>query len=239
MTSPAGLRPTGLLHPHSWYVTEYGMPLQTIRNYVKRKWPLDDPQALFLRISGNKRKKPPLQKLLNIVNGQSGPSTPSPRSSRITPKPKADVPPVDPPPQVIGELKAGLADELKRLEMECAQSYANYANAAEAGDKILLQKVYLANVNALRALAKDAPKADRDAKNVVPVTEVDSTWSRALKEFKSAIEMLGRRLSTSPVLKGKDIDPVDVEETVNKEVFMILERLESGSWLIKDTDEPS
>ena len=82
---------TKLLHPLSWYITEYGLPEQTVVNAYKRKWPLDDPAELALKLihaPGPKSKG--LQALMNYVNGQSGPSTAHRGSSRIDPKPKAE-----------------------------------------------------------------------------------------------------------------------------------------------------
>src|SRR3981081_4444242 len=82
---------TGLLHPLSWYITEYGLPEQTVVNAYKRKWPLDDPAKLvekLIQAPGPKSKG--LQALMNYVNGQSGPSTVSRGSSRNARNAKAE-----------------------------------------------------------------------------------------------------------------------------------------------------
>lgn len=82
---------TGLLHPLSWYITEYGLPEQTIVNAYKRKWPLDDPAKLvekLIQAPGPKSKG--LQSLINYINGQPGPSAVSPGSSRNARKPQSE-----------------------------------------------------------------------------------------------------------------------------------------------------
>ncbi len=234
MNDPGEKRPTGLEHVVSWYVKNYGLPISTVQNYRRRGWNLDDPKALLEKIMKAHGKKPPLQALLNLVNGQQGPSTVKRGQSRNAPKPPDDVPPPPPPTEGSG-IKQGLRAELDRLEKETAESYEKYRFAPEGtADKLVAQKLYLANVNALRALAKDAPKADKDAKNLVPVAEVDSVWSRSLKEFRSAAEALPRREATKPLYRK--LDPVEVELSLRGEVSEMIARLEAGSWLIKAED---
>jgi hypothetical protein len=221
----------------TWYSDTYGIPFQTIRNAQKRGWPLDNPAELLRHMMASKGKKTNLQGLINIVNGQQGPSKKSPGSSRNDQNP----PPYTPPGQtesedVAHDLLSGLQAELKRLEAETAQSYANYQAEKLPADKLVKQKLYLANVNALRALAKDAPKADRDAKNSLPIADVESAWSRSVKEFRSECEGMPRRFATNPLFKK--LDPVDVEELAMKEVQQILSHLETGAWFQNETPAP-
>lgn len=89
---------TGLLHPLSWYITNYGLPEQTVVNAYRRGWELDDPHKLLeslLQAPGPKSKG--LQALIDYVNGQRGPSTVHPGSSRNSQKPKAESMPATPP----------------------------------------------------------------------------------------------------------------------------------------------
>jgi hypothetical protein len=222
------------------YMELYGWPLQTVRNACDRGWPIDDPPELLKKVMASKGKKAPIQKLLNIVNGQPGvPTVDRGQRGNAQNAPASKQPPPPPPrdPSAVGELLfSGLAAELKRLEDETAASYAKYVAEQQPGEKMALQKIYLANVNALRQLAKDAPKADAGAKKVLPISDVDSAWSRSLKEFRSALESMPRRVATQPLFKK--LDPVDVEQLVNKEVSEILAHLETGSWL-RSTEEPA
>lgn len=237
-------RPKSKKPPHGnkqslmWYTRAYGWPLSTVKNARNRRWPLDDPQELLAKVMAGRGRKPPMQTLINLANNQTGP-TKRPGSAQSAPKKPADVPPPPPPSSGSGDvphdLRSGLAAELKRLETETAQSYANYLAETLPAEKLVKQVIYLKNVNALRALAKDAPKADRDAKNTLPIGDVDAAWSRSLKECRSSLEALGRRLATNPLFKK--IDPVDVEELVDKEVREILAHLEAGSWL--KSEEPA
>jgi hypothetical protein len=185
----------------------------------------------------SKGKKTNLQALINIVNGQQGPSGKSRGSSRNDQNPPPNTPPGQTESEdVAHDLLSGLQAELKRLEAETAQSYANYQAEKLPADKLVKQKLYLANVNALRALAKDAPKADRDAKNSLPIADVESAWSRSVKEFRSECEGMPRRFATNPLFKK--LDPVDVEELAMKEVQQILSHLETGAWFQNETPAP-
>jgi hypothetical protein len=239
MTMPTDKKPPhGNKQSLMWYSREYGWPLQTVKNARNRRWPLDDPQELLVKVMAGRGKKPPMQKLINLANGQKGPAA-SPRArqnaSASQSEPPAPPPGTTPSEDVAHDLLSGLAAELKRLETETAQSYANYVAELLPAEKLVKQTIYIKNVNALRQLAKDAPKADRDAKNTLPIGDVDSAWSRSFKEFRSSLEAMGRRLATNPLFKK--LDPVDVEELVNKETGEIIAHLETGSWL--KTEEPA
>jgi hypothetical protein len=88
---------TGLLHPLSWYVTNYGLPEQTVVNAYRRGWALDDPHKLLeslLQAPGPKSKG--LQPLIDYVNGKRGPSMVHRGSSRSSRKPKAESTPATP-----------------------------------------------------------------------------------------------------------------------------------------------
>lgn len=217
----------------SWYSREYQLPVQTVKNMRKRDWPLDDPKALLAKIMATNRRKPPIQQLINIVNGQPGAPTGTRGSSQSSQNP----PPESPSGQTKSEdvehaLITGLQAELKRLEAETAQSYANYQAELLPAEKLVKQKLYLANVTALTRLAKDAPKADREASKTLPVSDVESAWSRSIKEFRSECEALPRRLATNSLFKK--VDPVDVEELLMQEVQLILTHLETGSFLVEE-----
>jgi hypothetical protein len=233
-----GTRKTGLLHELKWYHETYGIPLQTVINARNRGWPLDNPERLLRKYEALTGKKPPLDALRAIVNGTPGARIGQRGSSRNDPPPKTESPPAPPPsgePRSTKDIVFGLQAELERLQEETARSYKDYTDEKQPGDKIAKQKIYLANVNALRALAKDAPKADEANRNSVSISDVDSTWARALKEFRSQLEALPRRVSTSPLFRG--VDPVDVELLVRGETDKLLAHLETGSWL--KSEEPA
>jgi hypothetical protein len=89
---------TGLLHPLSWYVANYGLPEQTVVNAYRRGWALDDPRKLLeslLQAPGPKSKG--LQSLIDYANGKRGPLTVHRGSSRNARKPKAESTPATPP----------------------------------------------------------------------------------------------------------------------------------------------
>lgn len=95
---------TGLLHPLSWYVTNYGLPEQTVVNAYRRGWALDEPHKLLeslLQAPGPKSKG--LQSLIDYVNGKRGPSAGHRGSSRNARNPKAESTPVPPPDEQTDE----------------------------------------------------------------------------------------------------------------------------------------
>ena len=216
-TSAKGVRVTGYKHPVRAYAELYGIPLGTIQHAYSRKWPLDDPLELLKKFEKAPGPKTNLDTLRSIVNG----------TVKDNPLPPVDL--EEDAAMMSMALAGGLTQELARLKAECAQSHRAYLAEQRPADKLTRQKVWLANVAALRQLAKEAPKAERDAKNVLLISDVESTWTRSLKECKTSLESLARRVSTN-ILFAK-LDPVEVEEVIQKEVAGILSHLERGSWL--------
>jgi hypothetical protein len=65
-------RRTGLRHEYSWYVENYGMPFNTVRNAHRRGWPLDKPLELLNKmLYARGHPSAALQPLLNFCKGQS------------------------------------------------------------------------------------------------------------------------------------------------------------------------
>lgn len=230
--------------PVAYYVTLYGLPEGTIQNFSKRRWPLDNPKKLLQLMTnapGPKRKN--WGHLPRIVDGTLGQAETRELTSqeeqeadlkkKDPPPPADETPPEEESAQLSMALAGGLMEELSRLKIETAKSHRLYLAETKPSDKITRQRVWLLNVAALRQLAKEAPKAERDAKNVLVVSDVEATWSRAFSEFRNSAESLGRRVSTLALFAG--LDPIDVEQAIAKETTTMLEHLESASHL-KETD---
>jgi hypothetical protein len=82
---------TGLLHPFSWYITNYGIPEQTIINAHRREWDLDKPHELLeklVRAPGPKTKG--LQNLIDYLSGRQKQPAASPRPRRNAPDSPAE-----------------------------------------------------------------------------------------------------------------------------------------------------
>lgn len=238
MKAPGKKRLTGYNHPIRVYAPLYGLPSGTVANAYRRKWPLDDPSKLLELMEKAPGPKSDLTTLRKIVNGDveqlaSSPSLFEP-DGKLKPS-TAGV--IEDTIQFSMAIAGGLMSELERLKKETFKSYQLYVAELRPADKILRNKIWLANVAALRQMAKEAPKAERDAGNVLAVSDVESTWSRAFKECKTALESLGRRVSTSVLFAA--LDPIDVEQVINKEVVTVLSHLESGGSLRKKTDDAS
>lgn len=234
------------------YANLYGIRYQTLQRARNRGYDLSKPEKLLKSFEdqpgGNKTD---LTLLRKIVNGELTDADEPPVIKNLKDGKKSKVAAaVAPPPQLDDDdmqtlsdgveenaaqvsmaLAGGLMEELARLKQETMKSYRLYVAELRPADRMTRQKIWLANVAALRQLAKEAPKAERDARNVLVVADVESAWSRSFKEFKTSAEALGRRVSTLPLFAG--LDPVDVEQAIGKEVVTILSHLESGSWLDK------
>lgn len=205
----------------SYYVREYKLTHAILVNAHKRGINLDSPKKLLAYLLKRKTSRLcDLSRLQEVATGQR--SKPRPASPAAA---SAEETPLDPN----APLKVGLARQVALLEKEVEESHAAYRKETLPFEKLSLQKIYLANVSALRQLAKVQPDADSASGRVLPVDDVDSAWSRSLKEFRSTLEAMPRRIASSPLFKK--LDPVDVEELVSKEVTAILTHLETGSWL--------
>lgn len=235
--APPAKRRTGYAHTIQWYADTYRIPVVTVWKARKRGWPLDDPPTLLKKFEDAPGPKTTLDALRAIVNGDTKTLQRRQREAAESESKDEDLPGEDADEvQTSMAIAGGLMQELARLKKETADSYRLYAAEKLPADRHLRNKVYLANLAALRQLAKEAPKADREARNVLLVADVEATWSRSFKECKTSLESLGRRVSTLALFAK--LDPVDVELAINKEVVTILSQLESGSWLTNPGDEP-
>jgi hypothetical protein len=106
------------------------------------------------------------------------------------------------------------------------KAHQRYASEKDPAAAAPLFQAYLRVVAAVTALSKAAPKSDIETGNAIPASEVDATWSRHVKEWRTMLENLPRRAAMSPLFKR--LDPVDVEQLLDKEVAQILVHLEAS-----------
>ncbi len=198
----------------------YGFPPRTLINMKQRGWNIYDPVALWDAImkSGHatKRRRCSLDKLAELAGKTQE------LDQQVTENQESES----------LALTSGIMAELRRLKREVQRAYNEYTRERRPGDKLLRQREYLNLIKELRLLAKEAPKAEREAGNVLTIGDVDATWRRALIEFKNAIELLGRRIATNPLFAK--LNPVDVEQEVNKETTTILARLQTAGEIQDD-----
>ena len=186
------------------YAELYGLPLGTIANCRRRKWPLDDPEELFRRFTESPGKKPDLRTLETIVCGEN---TERVKSKEFQSEDDAPT----------------LMSELDHLRKECRRSFADFENEPSPIRRVQLHKVYLQNLKALSALVPLATKAEEEAGRLVSADAVVQQWMRATLEFRAALETIPRRIATHPVFRK--LDPVEVEAVLNHEVATVLEQL--------------
>ncbi|MEY2538801.1 MAG: hypothetical protein QOG67_2541 [Verrucomicrobiota bacterium] len=139
-------------------------------------------------------------------------------------KPHHKTPPPSRPANVnvAQQIESTLGSELRKLKTECGKAHHRYTSEK---DPIIAQvhlKQWMQLSSQVTAMAKVAPKADTEAGAVLKASEVEATWSRTIKEWKSALEELPRRVSTRPPFDK--LDPVDVEEALKCEVVIFLSR---------------
>jgi hypothetical protein len=128
------------------------------------------------------------------------------------------------------QIETTLGAELRKLKAEATKAHQQYSRERDPA----LKSVHLANwlklSAAVTAMAKIAPKADEQAGALLKKTDVDSVWSRALKEFRSTLEAMPRRAATNSLFH--DLDPVDVVLVLEEEVKQALTSCENivGKW---------
>lgn len=250
------------IHPLQWYEQAYGLPGGTISQYYRRGWPLDEPEKLLEKIlntvHGPKSDISVLQALVDGKNerkkhftrnagGANGRTTKAKAAPKPPERTKAALQLVDEEDDApedstkeqepdLEKLQPGVAEELKRMQRECTIAYRDYKRATRPLDKLALHKVWVALVKSMRELAKDAPTAEREAKTVVEVVDVDSVWTRTFQEVRTIMENLPRRISTNKIfapMRDHGLDLVDVEAVVRAESDKVVELLQIGSWLEK------
>jgi hypothetical protein len=134
-----------------------------------------------------------------------------------------------PPTNVAQQIESTLGAELRKLKTECGKAHHRYTSEK---DPILAQvhvKQWMQLSSQVTAMAKVQPKADTEAGSVLKASDVEQTWSRSMTEFRKTLESMSRRISTNALFAR--LDPIDVEEVVNKEVAAALTQLSHGGWL--------
>lgn len=210
-------RRTVYLHPLKFYEQLYKLPEQTVVNAYKRKWPLDDPRALFDLMANAPGLKSDLRELERIASLK----TPK-KKDREAPAPK-DV------EGSLSELSVGLSHEVKRLTEECARSFRDFKNEPSPVHRRSLQRIYAQNVATLQKLVPIATEAEVKAGTLLSSSEVEAAWTRALLEFKNTLEALAARCATAPIFRK--LDPVAVKQFMQSEIDKALAHLCEGTWL--------
>jgi hypothetical protein len=190
------------------YSELYGIPLGTIVNCRRRKWPLDDPEQLLRKFYESPGKKPDLTILETLACG-----TPTERvqSKKFTSNP--DVP--------------HLLQEVEDLRAECRRSFKDFEVEPSPIRRVPLHKVYLANLKALAALIPLATKAEEEADRLVSAEGVAAAWNRGLADFVTSLELVARRVATHSTFRR--FDPVEVEAVVKREIDIALAQLRNAN----------
>ncbi len=191
------------------YAELYGLPLGTINNCRRRKWPLNDPAELLQKFMNSPGKKPDLRKLEALA---CGPITERLQSKEFTSKPDAP----------------HLLEELENLRAETRRSFKDFEEEPSVTRRVQLHKVYLANLKALSNLIPLATKAEEEGDRLVSADAVSQTWIRAISEFRTTLELIPRRVATNALFKKLE-DPVAVEEVIQGEIKSALKQLYTGA----------
>jgi hypothetical protein len=214
---------TELNHTLMWYVANYGLPLNTVRRH--RAF-LDQPRKLFTRLL-----------MAPWRNAQFGHTRPIHQGKFMKKKTKTKAPKANPTPTVAitHQLEQSLSTELRRLKGAAGKAHQRYTSEKDP----LMAEVYLQQwlkiSRDVANMVKVAPKADQEAGDSLKRSDMEQVWSRSIIEFRKTLESMSRRISTNPLFAR--LDPIDVEEVINKEVVAALTRLSAGSWLGKDEEK--
>jgi hypothetical protein len=190
------------------YSELYGIPLGTIVNCRRRKWPLDDPAQLLRKFYESPGKKPDLTILETLACGAP---TERVQSKKFTSNPDAP----------------HLLQEVEDLRAECRRSFRDFEVEPSPIRRIPLHKVYLANLKALAALIPLATKAEEEADRLVSAEGVAQAWNRTVGDFMSSLTLVPRRVATHATFRR--FDPVEVEAIVKKEIDTVLIQLRSAN----------
>jgi hypothetical protein len=118
-----------------------------------------------------------------------------------------------------------LETEIEQAKIIYSQTKTNGAGGLEVSSRL---KIVTDLISKLQALTKIAPELEQQSKNVLMRVEVEQTWGRFLKELRSQLDALPRRVALHPMFKK--IDPVAVEKLLNEERNRVLMVLSSGGW---------
>jgi hypothetical protein len=130
------------------------------------------------------------------------------------------------PELVATDVLEGFQLELQRLKQECDKAYRAYETMPDAAVKRELWQTWKSMLDAWGKLAKIAPTAEKEAGQLMRVTDVDAVWSRTFSEMKVELEALPRRISTRSELRA--IDPVTIELLVEAEVIKVMTIFKKG-----------
>jgi hypothetical protein len=129
------------------------------------------------------------------------------------------------------KVEDSLNNEFRHLKSKLGAARHQWESERDDIQKRIYWGNYQSLLDAVTKLAKVAPKSDIEQQQALPIAQVEATWARALKEFRTTLEALPRRLVTQSIFRK--CDPIEVEQVVETEVNAILARLEAGGWLKK------
>jgi len=209
----------GYKNSYNYYSRRFNIPVSTAVRWCKQGAPMDNDKKLELWVMA-KRSRPkgfriPRAPQEETPAGSAGKEPASP-SVRV-PQPLLDLPV---PPSA---LVRGLRGEIERLEEECITNYELYqaATRSDPPQPVLLQtyhKLWMDSQDALRKMRKDTPKSEQDDKRALDREDVVGAQTRALKEFKTRLEMLPRRM----VLVSKGLTPGALEKRWSDEIALVV-----------------
>jgi hypothetical protein len=127
------------------------------------------------------------------------------------------------------KVEDSLNNEFRHLKAKLGAARDKWESEQDEVQKRIYWNQYQSLLDAVTKLAKVAPKSDIEQQQSLPASDVEAAWSRMLQEFKSMLEQIPMRVATLPAFSN--CDPVDVEQTIAKEINAALEQLSAGAWL--------
>lgn len=197
------LRPTGYYESISYYIKRFGLNESTVHRWMGYKAPLDDDVALDRW--ANARQRLPKGFFIPGKKHQSEPR-PQPYSAPTRDPQGPQQPRESQAGSAPGSQEQGLRAEIGRLEFECAHLYETYTSAREQNmhtDALAAQTLWLRAQTNLMRMRKETPKSELEDAKTIPIVEVEAGFRRALKEMKTRLEMVPRRV----VLNMKGLTP--------------------------------
>jgi hypothetical protein len=208
-------------HGISHYSALYEIPYATIKKYHGKSYPLDDPKALLEKLMAQTApNRTNIVRLKQIVDqGHTRRVLPK-RKSVPTAEPPEDEEPPEPKNDAVGDAMEGLQREMHRLKVETDEAYRAYRKENDPILKSSWWKTWKEMLDQWGKLAKLAPEAEREAGTMAKAADIEATWSRTVKEIRTSLESMKRRMSAHATFKA--LNPVDVELAIESEVIKVM-----------------
>jgi len=199
------VKPKAYKFPATHYAKVYGKSADTIRRWMLRAAPFDQPERMAAWIE--------------VSVAKNGPKSAGPTDD------DEDFEDEEPEEEEIDDdiESGGARDQIKKLEQEASNLYKRYKR--NRNDRVLgpaYRKEWTETVQVLRQMMKDTPKSERDDGKSVPIADVSESITRALVGLRKEIETIPQviamaisHLKTDTILEVEAAAKLAIDEVIS------------------------